>query len=888
MEIIVTHLASDFDSFSGMVAAKKLYPKAEIIMPTSINQNVREFIMLYEEKLPDIREIADINFKDVRKIIMIDTRIPARLGPLQKIANSEDVEKITIDHHKKTKEDVAGSKDYYSNVGSTTTIIVNEIIKRDLPVSQFEATLFALGIYEDTGNFTYLNTTYTDLEAVSFLLKKNANIFVISKFLNLPLNKKQRDLLEKLILNSRVIKINEKEVLVSSSETRTYIEGLSVLTRKLAMIEEKDTVFCWVKMKDKIYLVGRSDDLNTDVSDVLSVFGGGGHKLAASAVIRDMQVQQVEKLLIATLRKKIKKPLLAKHIMTYPVRLINENESILYSGEILKKYGHTGIPIVDDKGTLTGIITRKDLDKAAKHGLSHAPVKGFRSGEIITAGPNSTIESIQRLMIENGIGRIPIVSGKKIVGIVTRKDIIRFLNYQNEKSAKNKYTRKIFNELTGEKKLSEINLMKNIKELFPKNIIKLLRLVSTLAKEDRNKVYLVGGMIRDIILNKPNLDIDIVVEKDGISFSKKLAEKLNAKLWTHKKFKTGVIILDNKSHIDVATARVEYYEKPAALPYVEEGSIRQDLYRRDFTINSMAVSLNKKNMGELIDYFGGLRDLQKKKIKVMHKLSFVEDPTRIFRAVRFEQRFGFKIDSQTENLIKHAIENNIISRLTGVRIRDELISIVEEKKPWKPLKRLYDYEALKKIKINVCINADFQKKIKKVIEQYEIIKSFYGDEIKQWRIVFAFLLADKSKSEVFSWCSEMKVKKKDTFLILNYIEGQKEIIERLQAKSLHNSDIYEILKPLSPELLAFAASFKNLARKRIYKYISELKDQKLRINGNDLIRMGNIPPRNIGFLLDELLRLKIDGKIKNREDEIKKAQFMIKALEQEQPLPKPR
>ncbi len=885
MEIIVTHLASDFDSFSGMVAAKKLYPEAEIILPSSINQNVREFMVLHEEKLPPIKEIADINPDKVNRVIVIDTRIASRLGPVQDIVNKKNVEKITIDHHKKTREDIHDSKNYHKNVGSTTTIIVNEIIEKNLPVSQFEATLFALGIYEDTGNFTYLNTTPDDLEAVSFLLKKNANIYVVSKFLNLPLNKKQHDLLEKLILNARTIKINEKEILISDSKTKNYIEGLSVLTRKLGMVEEKNIVFCWVKMKDKIYMVGRSDDADTDVSGILSAFKGGGHRLAASAVIKDVEFEEIEKILTGALRKKIKKPILAKNIMTFPVRVINENESISYSSNMLKKYGHTGIPIVDDRGILTGIITRKDLDKAAKHGLSHAPVKGFRSGEIITAGPNSTIESIQRLMIENGIGRVPIVSRKKIIGIVTRKDIIRFLNYRDEenKIIRNKYIDKTLNEFETGSRYFDINLMKRINILFTRDIAKLLLQISALAREDKNKVYLVGGMVRDIILNKPNIDIDIVVEKDGISFSNKLAEKLNAKVWTHKKFKTSVIVLGNKSHIDVATARIEYYEKPAALPDIEEGSIRQDLYRRDFTINSMAVSLNKESMGDLIDYFGGLRDIRKKKIKVMHKLSFVEDPTRIFRAVRFEQRFGFKIDSQTESLIRHAIENDIITKLTGVRIRDELIAIVEEEKPWKPLKRLCEYEALKKIKINSKTDLKFQGKLKEIIEQYNIIKDFYGDEIKQWRIIFAFLLQDKNKSEIQSWCLEMKVKKKDTFLIIYFAEKQAEIIEKLKIKFLSNSDIYDILRYVPPELLVFAATFRGIVKKRVYKFISDLKDQKLNIDGNDLIKMGCRPSRDVGIMLDELLKMKLDGKIKNREEEIKKAILILQSSKQGQP-----
>ena len=887
MEIIVTHLASDFDSFSGMVAAKKLYPEAEIILPSSINQNVREFILLHEEKLPHIREISDINPEKVKKAIVIDTRIASRLGPVQEIVNRREVEKITIDHHKKTKEDIPDAKNYYKNVGSTTTIIVQEIIEKNIPVSQFEATLFALGIYEDTGNFTYLNTTHADLDTVSFLLKKNANIYVISKFLNLPLNKKQHDLLEKLILNARTIKINEKEILLSDSRTKNYIEGLSVLTRKLGLIEEKNIVFCWVKMKDKIYMVGRSDDADTDVSEILSVFKGGGHKLASSAVIKDVEFDEIEKILTDKLRKKIKKPILAKNVMTFPVRVINENVSISYSSSILRKYGHTGIPIVGDKGVLTGIITRKDLDKAARHGLSHAPVKGFRSGEIITAGPNATIEEIQRLMIENGIGRVPIVSGKKIIGIVTRKDIIRFLNYKDEENKKiiNKHADKSVNRSGEEAIFSDVNLMKRINILFTGDIVKLLLKISALSRDDRNKVYLVGGMVRDIILNKPNVDIDIVVEKDGISFSNKLAGILNAKVWTHRKFKTSVIVLDNKNHIDVATARTEYYKKPAALPDIEEGSIKQDLCRRDFTINSMAISLNKENMGELIDYFGGLRDIRKKKIRVMHKLSFVEDPTRIFRAVRFEQRFGFKIDSQTEYLIKHAIENDIITKLTGVRIRDELIAIVEEEKPWKSLKRLCDYEALKKIKIDIKTDSGFQKKLKEIIEQYNIIKGFYGDEIKQWRIIFAFILQGKNKSEIQSWCSEMKVRKKDTLLIMYFAEKQQDLMEKLKMKFLSNSEIYDILKYVPPELLAFYAAFGGIIKKRIYKYISDLKDQKLSIDGNDLVKMGCRPSRNIGFLLDELLKMKLDGKIKNRGDEVIKAALLLQSLKQEQPLP---
>ena len=291
-----------------------------------------------------------------------------------------------------------------------------------------EATFFLAGIYEDTGSFTYPGTTPEDMEAASYLLKKGADLFVVLKFINLSLTEMQHELLEKLIMNSRKIKVNETEVLISSAVMPEYIEGLSVLTRKLSQIEEISIVFCWVKMKDKIYAVARSDDIAVDVSRILEAVGGGGHPQAASAVITELDLDQVEDRIKRSLKKNIRKPLLASDIMSYPVRTIPQDASIRQVDRILKTFGHSGIPIVNQDGTLAGIITRKDVDKAIKHGLSHAPVKGFKSHSTIKAGPNSSISHIQDLMIKNGIGRVPVISKKKIVGIITRKDILRYLH----------------------------------------------------------------------------------------------------------------------------------------------------------------------------------------------------------------------------------------------------------------------------------------------------------------------------------------------------------------------------------------------------------------------------------------------------------------------------
>ena len=873
MEVIATHVSSDFDSFAGMIAAKKIYPEAVILLPSSINSNVRKFIALHEDGLPVLKEPGDVDLKAIKKIIMVDTKIPSRLGFLKEIIDSKKVGVIIFDHHQKSSEDIEYGADFTRNFGATTSILVDIIKKRKIGITPLEATLFSLGIYEDTGSFTFPGTTYKDFEAAAFLKKQGANHFVISKFLNLSLTAEQHRLLEKLISNLKKLKIYETEVIFSSAESERFIEGLSVLTRKLGQIEDVDIVFCWVKMKDKIYVVGRSEDNRMDVSKVLESIGGGGHSQASSAVIRDMDFEEIEKKVMSALHRNILKPVLAKDIMSYPIRTVGEDESIAKVSELLKKYGHTGIPIVDHQNNLAGIITRKDIDKAIKHGLSHAPVKGFKSHGIVTTGPSSTIDEIQRLMIENGIGRIPIVSKGEVVGIVTRKDVLRFLHGRDYLKYPEKYKPGF------DYNFSAAEIKDRLYSLFPERITQILETVSAIAKELKMKAFLVGGVVRDLLLGIPNLDIDIVIEGDGIFFAKRLSEMLGAKLDSHEKFKTAVVVLDNGQHIDIASSRIEYYEKPAALPNVEPGSISQDLARRDFTINTLALSLGRRNFGEIMDFFGGRKDLAQKRIKILHKLSFIEDPTRIFRAVRFEQRLGFKMDSYTEKLAMSTIEMNIVSELIGIRIRDELISIMQENSPWVTLRRLYDLKALKKIGIDADINENFIKLIKKALDKFENLSAYLEEECEVWRLIIILLLAGKKPEIVEKWCLDMKIKNKDMLVIRDSIASLEQLKKELDHRVVRNSYLYRILKNTPGELKILLSTLSKNHYDNILRYLTRLVHIKLEITGNDLKSMRFKPSRGYKLVFDMILDKKLDGCIKKREEEFEMAKQLLSEFE---------
>ncbi len=870
MEIISTHVSTDFDAFAAMVAAKKIYPEAIIVLPTSLNQNVREFMVLHEEELPTFSEHNEIDLKKVKRLIMVDTKIASRLGSLSALADQKDVEIIAIDHHQKTDSDVSFSQNQYMDVGATTTIIMQQIIREKINLTPFEATLFALGIYEDTGSFTYPNTSYKDLETAAFLLSNKANLYVLSRFLNLSLNKEQHKLFENLILHSSREKIKGKNILFSYAVIDKYVEGLSVLTRKLAQVEDIRTVFCWAKMKEKTYIVARSDEKDVDVSKILEAVGGGGHPQAASAVTKTLTFEDIRKKIIEAAKKSIKKPVTAKDIMTFPVRIASEQETIIQISKILNTYGHSGVPILDSNKRLTGVITRKDIDKAIKHGLSHAPVKGFKSGEVITAGPNATLEDMQQLMITNSVGRIPILTQGKIIGIITRKDILRYLINTEIPSSD------IVKSKRDKKNIFEADIHEKIKILFPPRAQDIFKTVSALSGKLRMKAYLVGGIVRDILLNNTNLDIDIVVERDGIMFARELCKRLGASLYTHEKFKTSVVVLKDGSHIDIATARVEFYERPAALPSIEEGSIKQDLYRRDFTINSMAISLEKGHFGKLIDFFGGRKDLADKRIKVLHRLSIVEDPTRIFRAIRFEQRLGFKMDVQTQELVKNAIEMDVVSLLTGVRIRDEIISIFQEDNASGAIKRLAELGALKKIGIDIDIDPSFLKKLKKTLNSYHELSGYMEGETEKWRFLFIMLLSNKSEKEIKRWCEQMKVKKKDTKIIVRSICGFDELKSKIKSSSIKKSLLYGTLEDATHESLVILSSFGGIAKKNVMLYLSSLKDIKTFIDGKKLKEMGFLPSSDFKKILESLLEKRLDGHIKTYSDELKEVRDFFK------------
>jgi len=655
---------------------------------------------------------------------------------------------------------------------------------------------------------------------------------------------------------------------MAKAEVKNYTEGLALLTHKLIEIENSDVFFTIVRMTDRIYIVGRSRTSSVDVDEVLKELGGGGHFQAASAVVKDLSLDELEKKLIRILEKKIKLGIVAKDIMSSPVKTVNTSTSIEETKKILLRYGHNGIPVVEE-GKLEGIITMQEVNKAKQHGLGKELVSKYMSDQVVRVKLDTPLTEIQELMIDYDIGRIVVVNQEdKLVGIITRTDLIRNLYGENHIPKRSFST---YVKTSG--KMERKKQIELIEKIFSERVRNVLDKIGKIGDRLNFPVFMVGGFVRDLFLGIKNYDLDIVVEGEGIKFARELGKDLGGRVRSHEKFGTAIVILADGFKIDVATARREFYEYPAAFPKVELSSIKKDLYRRDFTINAMAIQLNQKHFGKLIDFFGGQRDLRKGIVRVLYNLSFVEDPARIIRAIRFEQRYNFKMDRTTENFLKKAIDDKLLSRLRKKRITEELILILKEESPIKSLKRIEKLKALRYILPEVELNEETVKRLNKVKDNYSFWKCNMLDEkIQLWVIYFCCLTKNIEKKQLQRIFKRLIFKQKYLENI-NYIYlNLDQIIKFISQKDeISPSNIYIKLKGLSNEVLflAIMESDGDIVKERIINYLKKYKKESLCISGKELKELQIEPGPIYSQILNKLLCAQLDGEVENKKDEIR-------------------
>ena len=427
--------------------------------------------------------------------------------------------------------------------------------------------------------------------------------------------------------------------------------------------------------------------------------------------------------------------------------------------------------------------------------------------------------------------------------------------------------------------------MKNVSEkmhvCFSHGTMSLLKHIGGLSKSLNYKAYLIGGTVRDLLLGTENLDIDIVIEGNAISFGERLAHELHGTIISHKKFGTCTVTTPEHVKIDFATARKETYSKPAALPTVEFAMLKDDLIRRDFTINAMAISLSEHDFGSLIDFFDGLGDLERKSIKALHDKSFIDDPTRILRAIRFEQRLSFSIEAHTANLMRKSIDKEIYKKVEKPRLRDEIILILKEKEPFRIIKRMDGFWALKIIHPYLKLNKDLHNvfaAVDKACLWYQN-NSPRKRSIEKWLIYLMVLFEDVSHDGTLYFCNKFEFKRGERLRIMSYRNNGHKVLKTLNAKrKILPSKIYRLLEPLSHEatLLLMAVSRSDIGRGRIMEFFHKYNGMRSAVRGDDLKTLGVKIGPHLSNILEKILYKKLDGILTNKEKELQYAKILAK------------
>jgi len=414
--------------------------------------------------------------------------------------------------------------------------------------------------------------------------------------------------------------------------------------------------------------------------------------------------------------------------------------------------------------------------------------------------------------------------------------------------------------------MPKINLTSQIKEQLPAKLVTFIQKAGRTAANQGEGLYLIGGVVRDLLLGQTNFDLDLVVEGNAIKLAQHLAEINQRKLTIYPHFNTAKLHWDKWS-IDLTTARSETYVKPGALPTITPDSINNDLFRRDFTINAMAIELNPSHYGELIDQHGGKDDLDHKLIRILHEKSFIDDATRIWRALRYEQRLDFQLEPITLKLLKRDIP--MLDTISGDRIRYELECILKEVRPEKVLRRTEELGVLPKLSPSLKSNGWLTK----IFEQARQLSSPNPPPVGFYLSLLVYSLTDEENESLISF---LRLPKSLARTLRDTI-SLKAKLPSLANPELNPSSIYRLVHGYSLQAVTAnaLASDSPVAHQHIQLFLDKLRYVKSALNGDDLQKMGIAPGPRMKEILQRLHDARLDGKVTSKQGEVEMVEEWI-------------
>lgn len=895
MDLITTHLNADFDGLASMVAARKLYPDALLVFSGGTQEMVHRFLATHDLGLTRLK---DLDLSAVTRLILVDTQEPQRLGPLQPLCTNPAVVLHVYDHHPDERGHgeqggCQAQRKLVEPVGATTTMLIEQLQQRGLALTPWEATVLALGLYDETGSFTYVSTTPRDLQAAAVVLNAGADLTVVTDTLRQPLEPDHIALLNDLLQRGETYYLDGYKVLLTTSNYQPVQGDVAEVVHRLAELKGLDAVVAAIATPGRIEVIGRSRRADIDVAHLVAEFGGGGHAGAAAATVKDRTMVEVRERLVQLLTERYRPTLLARDVMTTPVHTIAAEAGIAETEQCMTRSGVNVLPVVDRYQHFCGITTRALVRQGLLHGPATLPVQTCLQTEVYTATPATPLHTIEQHMIERHQRCVPILTGvaplQTVVGVITRSDLQRILHDDILATAR---LRARGEPVPDAGPGTPRNVRGILRAYLPGPRYALLERIGRLAEAHGVSAYLVGSGVRDLLLSLRNVDLDVVIEGDGLAFAQALGQQEGARVITHARFGTAVLAFPEGFRVDVATARTESYAYPTALPTVARSSIKHDLYRRDFTINTLAIRLNLPHFGELLDCYGGQRDLKDKTLRVLHHLSFVEDPTRVLRAIRFAVRLGFQVGQETQRLIKGAVSLDLFHRLSGARFGEEIRLLLEAPEARQAVARLAEFDLLRFLHAAVVWSARLDHLLQAVDEAlawYRLASLHWpqapaprpAERVEPWLVRLVALFDTLPDPAVDEALQRLRLSGRHANTVRAARAARRAMPRLARRPLLSPAETFHLLAghPVEALLFLLAKTSSDVVRQQIVAYLDTYHYVKPALTGQTLRAMGLTPGPRFRDLLNRVFEARLNGEVHDAAEE----RALVQRLVQERP-----
>jgi tRNA nucleotidyltransferase (CCA-adding enzyme) len=861
MRLVTTHPNADLDAFGAMVALRLLHPDLVAWFPGTREVTLRTLLASGLYELPEAGS-RDLERPELEQVFLVDADGLDRLGPLRPIILERRLPLTVYDHHAPSATLPPWARVHTRACGSASTLLTLELLERGVAIPSLEASLILMGIFEDTGHFRFLETTAEDFRAAAALLEAGADLALVRRFLVQELNADQLGVLDAFHAGREGHSIRGYRATLAPVSLRRYVEDIAFVVHRYVEMMGEDLFVALVEQEGKITLIGRNRHPRVDLGAVFRALGGGGHPGAASAILRDCTLVEARARVLRALGDGLPPRARAGDVMTRPVFTVPPGSSVREALEEMNRRHINAVPVVEG-GRVLGAATRLMVDKALAHGLGAAPVEDIVEGGVPEVPPSTPLEDLREMILKRGRRFVLVRDEGGVAGIITRMDLYRNLLGRAEEEPSRFAPR-------------SVEFRRPLEHQLPREALDRLREVGRRAEALGMQAYLVGGTVRDLVLNRPVEDLDVVVEGEGIRLGEALGETLGARFRAHAKFLTGVLVFQDGMRIDIATARRESYARPGALPDVEASPLAHDLARRDFTVNTLVVALNPDQWGKMLDFFGGMQDFKNRVIRALHSLSFIEDPTRAYRAVRLAERLGFKLSSDTEKLVRAALKHRAFDALSGHRLWEEFAALLRLPDPRRAIERLDALGLLEPVHPDLVLTAGAR----------DLLSA--AEEVLHWARIEA---VRTEPHELFTLLCLLHGLEESALPEVGrrlgfeggrraLVDGHRQVARQLAAELFRAdlpSQVYGVLRGAGLPFVIWTmiASHDPVVRDKLKLYLTRLRGVRLRVRGRDLVARGAPPGPAVAGALEKTLLAAMDGQLQSRDEEL---EFALRCL----------